>query len=108
MQDRSEMGEVSSPVVSSLSVYMIAALAAKKKRHVTCMDIASTFLNSDMSGEEVLMSLDPLLASILCNIDPSYREFLNPDGSIIVYDCVKKSMLWYQTMSSFLMECGYI
>jgi hypothetical protein len=63
MQDRSKTGEVSSPVVSTLNVYIIAALAAKEKRHVT----------------------NPLLASFLCNIDPSYQKFLNPDDSIVVY-----------------------
>lgn len=113
MQDRSDMGDVSSPVVSTLCVYMIAALAAKERRKVVCVDIASAFLNSDMSGENVLMSLDPLLAKILCGIDPSYTEFLNPDGSIVVhltkalYGCVRSSMLWFQTLSAFLVECGF-
>ena len=114
MQDRSDMGDVSSPVVSSTSVYILAVLAAKERRKVTCIDIGSAFLNSDMSGEEVYMKLDAVMTQLLCGIDPSFKQYVEPDGTIIVhlikalYGCVKSSLLWYQTLTSFLMECGYV
>lgn len=114
MQDRADLGDVSSPVVSSTSVYMIAALAASEGRQVSCTDIGSAFLNSDMSGEDVFMKLDAVMTKILCGIDPSFKQFVEHDGTIIVhlikalYGCVKSSMLWYQTLTAFLMECGYV
>ena len=114
MQDRSEMGDVSSPVVSTMSVNVLAAIAAKERRHIACTDIGSAFLNSDMSGEDVFMRLDRMMTDMLCGIDPSFREFVNSDGSIVVhlnkalYGCVRSSMLWYQTLTSFLVECGYV
>jgi hypothetical protein len=114
MQDRSDYGDVSSPVVSTLSVNLLAALAAKEKRKVYCIDIGSAFLNADMSGDNVLMRLDPLLADILCKMDHSYSQFLDSrDGSLVVhltkalYGCIRSSMLWYNTLLSFLIECGF-
>ena len=113
MQSRAEFGDVSSPVVNTTSVYCIAAIAAKERREVRTVDIGSAFLNSDMSGDCVLMRLEPLLASILCDIDESYKKYLTPDGSLVVhltkalYGCIRSSYLWYLTLSSFLMECGF-
>ena len=114
MQNRADMGDVSSPVVSSTSVYMLATLAAKERRNVACCDIGSAFLNSDMSGEDVYMILDAVMTKILCGIDSSFKQFVERDGTIIVhlkkalYGCIKSSMLWYQTLTAFLMECGYV
>ena len=114
MQDRSDYGDVSSPVVSTLSVNILAALAAKEKRHVYTIDIGSAFLNADMSGDHVLMRLDPLLADILSKMDHTYTSFRDPrDGSLVVhltkalYGCIRSSSLWYNTLLSFLMECGF-
>ena len=114
MQDRSAMGDVSSPVVSTTSVNILAAIAAKERRHVTCVDIASAFLNSDMSGEDVHMKLDAVMTKLLCGIDTSFKQFVQSDGTVIVhlnkalYGCVRSSLLWYQTLSGFLFECGYV
>ena len=114
MQDRSDMGDVSSPVVSGTSVNILAAIAAKERRRVVCVDIASAFLNSDMSGEDVHMKLDPIMTRILCTIDASFKQFVQSDGTVLVhlkkalYGCVRSSLLWYQTLSGFLMECGYV
>ena len=113
MQDRADMGNVSSPVVSSTSVNMLTAIAAQERRIVYTVDIGSAYLNADMSGDYVLMRLSPELADILCKIDESYLPFLAPDGSLVVhlikalYGCVKSSALWYLTLSGFLMECGF-
>ena len=113
MQNRGDFGDISSPVVNATSVYCLAAIAAKERRTVVTVDIGSAFLNSDMSGDFVLMSLDPLLASILCEIDNSYKEYRNADGTVVVhltkalYGCIRSSYLWYQTLSSFLIECGF-
>lgn len=114
MQDRSDMGDVSSPVVSATSVNILAAVAAKERRQVVCVDIASAFLNSDMSGEDVHMKLDVIMTKLLCSVDPSFKQFVQSDGTVIVhlnkalYGCVRSSLLWYQTLSGFLMECGYV
>jgi hypothetical protein len=113
MQDRSDMGDVSSPVVSSTSVNILAAIAAHEGRHVYTVDIGSAYLNSDMSGDCVLMKLSPELADILVKLENSYEKYLNFDGSLTVhlvkalYGCVKSSSLWYMTLSSFLTEIGF-
>ena len=66
MQDRSEYteAETSSPTVSLSSVYMVAAIAAKENRKVGTADVRMAFLNSKLD-REVIMNLEPRLASIL-------------------------------------------
>ena len=113
MQNRADFGNISSPVVNTTSVYCIAAIAAKERRTVCTVDVGSAFLNSDMSGDNVLMKLEPLLATILCEIDSSYKRYLTKDGTLVVhltkalYGCIRSSYLWYQTLSSFLVESGF-
>lgn len=114
MQKREDFGDVSSPVVNATSVHIIAVIAARERRHVYTVDVGSAFLNSDMSGDNVLMSLDPLLADILCKLDGLYSKFRNKDGTLVVhltkalYGCIRSSLLWYETLSAFLIECGFV
>ena len=113
MQDKQSLGEISSPVVSTTSVNIVAAIAAKECRKVFTVDIGSAFLNSDMSGENVLMKLDRTLSDIMCKMDNSYFPYVSSDGTLVVhlkkalYGCVKSSYLWYMTLSSFLGEIGF-
>ena len=65
MQDKQSPGEISSPVVSTTSVHIVAAIAAKECRKVFTVDICFTFRISDMSGEKVLMKLDRTLSDII-------------------------------------------
>jgi hypothetical protein len=60
------------------------------------------------------MKIDPTLTALLVVIDPSYKEFLLPDGSMIVellkalYGCVESANLWYNLLSSILIDDGFI
>ena len=105
--------DVSSPTVTTHAVFINAAIAAKERRKVKTADLPGAYLNADMSGEEVLMHINPDEADILCLMKPEYKEFLREDGSLIVrltkalYGCIQSAKLWYNEISTTLKSIGY-
>jgi hypothetical protein len=114
-QDRSEMlyEDIYSPTASLSHIFIIACLAAREGRYVRTVDITGAYLNASMK-RGVYMKIDPILAALLVAIDSSYKQFLLPDGSIIVellkalYGCVESAKLWYDLLSSTLLADGFI
>ena len=104
--------EIASPTVSTSSIFLIAAIAAKEARHVACMGFSGAHLNASMK-KRVLMSLDPTLSSTLCAISPTYDCFLRKNGTIVVklkkalYGCVESAKLWYELISDKLIGIGF-
>ena len=94
MQDKSLCDDLSSPTVATSAVFMVAAIAAREKRKVATLDIGGAYLNASMDDHEVHMRLDPLMASILTQVNAKYTEYICEDGSLIVklnkalYGCV--------------------
>jgi hypothetical protein len=101
------MMDISSPTISLSALMMNAAIAAKENRHVATCDVPGAYLNADMLNE-VFMIPEPMLAELLCQIDPKYKDFLNEDNTIIMrlkkalYGCVERARLWYDTISAVL------
>jgi hypothetical protein len=94
---------------------MLAAIAAKERRHVVVVDIASAYLNAKMDpGRKVRMRLEPKLATILCKIDAKYKAFLRKDGSLIVrltkalYGLIESAKLWYEDLKATLESNGMV
>ena len=83
------MMDISSPTASLEAVLMIAAIAAKERRHVVTADVPGAYLNADMV-EQVIMIVEPLLAKILVEIQPDWKEFLDDKGALNVV--LKKAM----------------
>ncbi|CAM6031994.1 unnamed protein product, partial [Sphagnum compactum] len=60
------------------------------------------------------MRLDKTLAAALCDVEPTYREYLRNDGTLLVklqhalYGCVESARLWYKTVRSVLEADDYI
>ena len=113
-QDKSLYEDVSSPTVSTQAAFMVAGIAALEGRHVATLDIGGAYLNADMSDHEVLMRLDPKLAMILTKLEPSYEDFLDEDGTMIVklkkalYGCVESAKLWYEHLCKTLEDMGFV
>ena len=90
---------LSSPTAATTSVLTVAAVAAAEGREVVVIDIGGAFLNADMSPTGVLvhMRLDRIMSAILIQIDPTYAQYLETNGSLIVqldkalYGCVEAS-----------------
>ena len=112
-QAREIYDDVASPTVSTHAVFINAAIAAAESRIVKTVDIPGAYLNADMSGEEVLMRIDKEDAIYLVMMKPEYKEFLLPDGSLVVkltkalYGCIESAKLWYQEISKTLIAAGY-
>ena len=71
------------------------------------LDVPSASLNTDFA-EEVYLLLDKEIAAILIEIDPSYRNFLRSNGTIIVklkkilYRLRQAGANWYHMVSKSL------
>ena len=107
--------DVSSPTVSSSSIYTVAAIAAVEKRHVMSLDIGSAFLNAVVEGgTEILVKLDKINSQLLCQLRPDYKRFLTNSEELIVkldkalYGCVQSARLWYNNFTAFLLSIGYM
>ena len=104
--------EISSPTVSTSSVFMIATIAAKEGRKVATLDYSGAYLNAKLK-RKVRMLLEPKLAEVLCEMEPSYSKYLRLDGSLCVglhkalYGCIESAKLWYDTISSQLRAMGF-
>lgn len=114
MQDKKLYDNLSSPTVSTSSVFAIIAIAAHEKRSTAVVDIGSAFLNADMSaGIPVYMRLDKTMSEYMIKINPKYGRFREANGTITVllkkalYGCVESASLWYQNLSKSLKGLGY-
>jgi hypothetical protein len=66
--------DAASPTILTESMFVMAAIAANKKRKVRCFDIPSAFVNTDVD-KDVLMVLKGELANMMIQIAPQvYRK----------------------------------
>ena len=111
-QDKRLYDNLSSPTAATTSVLTIAAIAAAEGRKVVVIDIGGAFLNASMepTGVVVHMRLDRVMTAMLVQIDPSYSEFVEQDGTMVValdkalYGCVEASALWYNDLRDRLIS----
>jgi hypothetical protein len=74
-QDKSLYANLSSPTVAHETVMMVIAIAAIERRKVATIDITGAYLECDIGeNDEVIMTIDPLLATLLSQIDPSVEQ----------------------------------
>jgi hypothetical protein len=114
-QDHSiyQESDISSPTCSLGALMMVAAIAAKERRHVCSIDIGGAYLNADMKAD-VFMRLDPKLASVLKMLDPTCGTFTEPRGSLIVklkkalYGCIESGKLWFDKLCEILTSMGFV
>ncbi len=102
----------SSPTVSTEALFITAAIDAVEKRYIATVDIEGAYLHAKMVGE-VLMKIDPVIAQILVGIEPSYKNYLLSDGSLVVrldkalYGCIESARLFYENISKALENYGF-
>ena len=87
---------------------MVLAIAAIEKRKVATIDITGAYLECDMGKEdEVIMTIDPFLAKLLEQIDPTVEQNTDEKGVVYVklkkalYGCIQSAKLWYFTLMIF-------
>ena len=83
-QDKGLYENLSSPTASTSSVLTVAAIAASEGRSVITIDIGGAFLNADIAptGIQVHMRLDRVMTQMLMQIDPTYQQYVEADGSM--------------------------
>ena len=112
-QDKKLYTDTSSPTVAMQSVFACLAIAAKERRHISTVDIGGAYLNAEMTGEEVIMELEPMLAAILKKMDPAVQPYIDERGRLLVrldralYGCVQSARLWYNTLRTYLESIGF-
>ena len=104
--------ETSSPTISTTSIFLISQIAAAEKREVASVDIGSAYLNALMPKTNpsrlVFMRISPEVTNILLDIQPSFRECMNPDRTLVVeldralYGCIESALLWFKELTTFL------
>ena len=80
------------------------------------IDIGGALLNADIAptGVKVHMRLDRMMTQMLIEIDASYKQFVEADGSMVVqldkalYGCVEAAALWYSDLRSKLEKDGFV
>jgi hypothetical protein len=79
------------------------------------IDIGGAFLHVklDPTGEKIIMQLNQLLTTFLVQLDPTYEQFVEPDGTCYVqldralYGIVQAAELWYQHLRKTLIDDGF-
>lgn len=115
LQDRTIYDESTSPTASTTSVFIAATLAANEGRAVATVDVPGAFLHSKMPDDSppVLMRLNKFETKVLVKVEPSFAEYVRPNGTCVVklkralYGCVQSARLWYKKVSSDLITLGY-
>jgi hypothetical protein len=95
--------EAALPTVSTELTFITASIAAREKRKVRCYNVPSTFVNTDMD-EDVLMVLKGELAEMMIQIALQvYRKYVMVDrkGMKILYVKLQKAL--YRLMRLILL-----
>jgi hypothetical protein len=106
--------KLSSPTVSIQAVMIQASIAAYENRKVVTIDITGAYLNADMGEIKVFMRLDKRNTDILLGIAPSYANYVEDKGSLVVrldkalYGCIEAAKLWHDNFVSTAQEYGFI
>jgi hypothetical protein len=87
--------------------------AVKLKQKAAKIDITGAYVNADMTGEEVLMQLDPMLTKIVIKILPDLAKFEDHGRMLVrldkaLYGCIQSAKLWNEKLTEVLKGIGYI
>jgi hypothetical protein len=67
-----------------------------------------------LQSEPIIMRLDREMADALCKIDPGYKVFERPDGSLYVqlkkplYGLIEAAKLWFDEISRTLLAVSWV
>ena len=114
--------ETSSPTVSTESVLLTAVIEAEERRDVATLDVPNAFIQTaveekDKEGNRTIMKIRGVLVDILCEIDPTYKDYVITEGkqSILyvhitkaLYGMLVSAMLFYKDFRNFLEQDGFV
>ena len=73
--------EISSPIVTTESIIIMATIDTKENRDVGTCDIPNTFIQTDLKNTRenkacTIMKIHGILVQMLCKIDSIYRNYV--------------------------------
>jgi hypothetical protein len=112
MQERSASYDLSSPTVATDSLFMVAVINAKERRHVVTVDIEGAFLNAVMD-REVIVEVQGQMVSVLSYKYKEYEDYERKGKLYLklnkaLYGTIEAAKLWYDTLSKYLKKDGFI
>jgi len=113
MQERSVDYDVAAPTVSTESLFMIAVINAREKRHVVTVDVEGAYLNALMD-RTVIMEVSGQQEAALTYLYPEHYESYERYGKIYVklkkalYGTIEAAKLWYENLSTYLKSAGFV
>ena len=105
--------DTSSPTVRLETIYVALNLSAHYGFGIDTMDVGGAFLEADLRRDDVYVSLESKISSLLVELERTYKEYVDHDGKIIVkltkalYGLKEASMEWYQHLIKVLKEFGF-
>ena len=110
-----DKADTSSPTASSDAIMLTLMVDAIERRDVATADVAGAYLNAEMD-DFVLMKLTGEDVQIMCDVNPSYAEYVTDEqGKVVLYlrlaralyGCVRSAMLWYKLFVTTLKGLGF-
>ena len=102
----------SSPTAAKEALFAALGLASNRAMTIQSIDIKGAYLKAELPRRQ-FMHLNKKLSNMLCDIDPKFEKCRDSKGCCLVklkkalYGLKESAKLWYETLSSVLIECGY-
>ena len=116
-RDWMQKEETASPTVMLQSVFLTCGIDAHEGHDVAIVDIPNAFIQTDHSGEMVIMKIKGELARILVEVCPElYKDYVTYENGIPVifvellkalYGLLESSFLFYKKLSKDLKDDGF-
>ena len=106
------IAEKTSPTVSMDTIFATCNVAAYERMQGFTMDIPGAYLNANLKDPH-MVRFQKDIAAIYVNMYPEYREYLQPDGTLLLlvqkafYGLPESSQLWYNEIRGFLIAQGF-
>jgi hypothetical protein len=103
---------LSSPTANLMSVFVLLSIAAKFKAFIRTLDVPGAYLHA-LLDEDIYMRLPKECIDIWCKLNNIDRnEYIHNDNIYVklnkaLYGLRQSSVLWYNTLISFLKVNGY-
>lgn len=102
------------PTSDCATIFATLNVAINRRRHIRLIDIKAAYLNAILRGKPIHMRLSKDVVEELIKVDPTCKEFVRADGSMIVlltkalYGLIESAALWNKVIHGVLIEHGFV
>ena len=113
-QTKVHRSRTEAPTAQLQSFYIFIFIAAKRGIRIMSLDVTGAFLNAKLKPDEVVyVRLNRKMTKILCEINPSWNQYVLKDGTMVVrlwkclYGMAISPQRWFKTMDAVLRRLGF-